>query len=169
MMVYPTKEVFLEKSKEGNLVPVWCEHAVQNETAVTAYEKVRTFLRDSNQVSHSYLLESAEGVGKIGRYSFIGGAPRAILRAYGNKVEIEDNHIKKTVCDIDPLEVLKSHMSQYKPVLDDKLESPFIGGAVGFIGYDMVSEFEPRVNRIKKDDLGAPDMGFYGYRWINYI
>ena len=160
MMVYPTKEVFLEKSKEGNLVPVWCEHAAHNETAVTAYEKVRTFLRDSNQVSHSYLLESAEGIGKIGRYSFIGGAPRAILRAYGNKVEIEDNHSKKTVYDIDPLEVLKSHMSQYKPVLDDKLESPFIGGAVGFIGYDMVSEFEPRVNRIKKDDLGAPDMVF---------
>ena len=26
MMVYPTKEVFLEKSKEGNLVPVWSEH-----------------------------------------------------------------------------------------------------------------------------------------------
>ena len=51
-------------------------------------------------------------------------------------------------------------MSQYKPVLDDKLESPFIGGAVGFIGYDMVSEFEPRINRIKKDDLGAPDMVF---------
>ena len=80
MMVYPTKEVFLEKSKEGNLVPVWSEQSAQNETAVTAYEKVRTFLRNSNQVSHSYLLESAEGVGKIGRYSFIGGTPRGRRR-----------------------------------------------------------------------------------------
>lgn len=160
MVVYPNKETFLEKATQGNLVPVWREVIADHETAVSAYERVRTFLRSRDQVSHSYLLESVEGGEKIGRYSFIGGRPRAILRAYGRHVEVECSGEVETFEDVDPLDVLKSHMAQYTPVKDEGLTSPFIGGAVGFLGYDMITEFEPRVPRIGQDDLGAPDMVF---------
>ena len=160
MAVYPSKETFLEKATQGNLVPVWREVIADHETAVSAYERVRTFLRNRDQVSHSYLLESVEGGEKIGRYSFIGGTPRAVLRAYGRHVEVECAGEVEAFEDVDPLDVLKSHMAQYTPVKDDGLASPFIGGAVGFLGYDMITEFEPRGPRIGQDDLGAPDMVF---------
>ena len=160
MAVYPSKETFLEKATQGNLVPVWREVIADHETAVSAYERVRTFLRNRDQVAHSYLLESVEGGQKIGRDSFIGGTPRAVLRAYGRHVEVECAGELEAFEDVDPLDVLKSHMAQYTPVKDDGLASPFIGGAVGFLGYDMITEFEPRVPRIGQDDLGAPDMVF---------
>jgi len=160
MTVYPDRETFLAKATEGNLVPVWREVIADHETAVSAYERVRSYLRQQDQVSHSYLLESVEGGEKIGRYSFIGGRTREILRAYGRQVEVECGSEVETVENVDPLEVLKKHMAQYKPVKDDRLTSPFTGGAVGFLGYDMVTEFEPRVPRIGQDDLGAPDMVF---------
>ena len=160
MTVYPNRETFLKKATQGNLVPVWREVIADHETVVSAYERVRTFLRNRDQVSHSYLLESVEGGEKIGRYSFIGGTPRAILRAYGRHVEVECAGEVETFEDVDPLDILKSHMAQYTPVKDAELTSPFIGGAVGFLGYDMITEFEPRVPRLGQDDLGAPDMVF---------
>ena len=40
------KETFLEKATQGNLVPVWREVIADHETAVSAYERVRTFLRN---------------------------------------------------------------------------------------------------------------------------
>ena len=103
-----------------------------------------------------------------GRYSFIGGTPRAILRAHGRHVEVECAGEVETFEDVDPLDILKSHMAQYTPVKDAGLASPFIGGAVGFLGYDMITEFEPRVPRIGQDDLGAPD-GIYGDGWVDYF
>ena len=158
MGVYPDRAQFREKAKQGNLVPVWREVIADHETPVSAYERVRTYLRHKEQVAHSYLLESVEGGEHIGRFSYIGGTPRAILRAYGRQVEVERDGDVHTYEEVDPLDVLKEHMQAYQPVLDPTLESRFIGGAVGFLGYDMVSQFEPRVPRMSNDDLGSPDM-----------
>ncbi len=161
MAVVPDRQTFLEKAKQGNLVPVWKEVLADQETPVSAYERVRTFLRQREHASHTYLLESVEGGENIGRYSFIGGTPRTIIRAYGRRVEIATNGDEpKIIEDIDPLEALKSHMQQFAPVVDDPALPRFIGGAVGFLGYDMVSQFEPRVPVIGNDEIGNPDMVF---------
>ena len=161
MAVIPDKETFLAKAKQGNLVPVWKEILADQETPVSAYERVRTYLRERDHASHTYLLESVEGGEHIGRYSFIGGTPRTILRAYGRRIEISTlNEAPTVIEDIDPLEALKQHMQQFSPVVDDPALPRFIGGAVGFLGYDVVSQFEPRVPVISNDEIGNPDMVF---------
>jgi len=161
MAIVPDRKTFLEQAKRGNLVPVWEELLADQETPVSAYERVRTYLRQREHASHTYLLESVEGGENIGRYSFIGGTPRTIIRAYGRRVEIATNgDAVEVIEDIDPLDALKNHMEQFSPVVDDPSLPRFIGGAVGFLGYDMVSQFEPRVPVIGNDDIGNPDMVF---------
>ncbi len=161
MAIIPNRAMFLEQAKKGNLVPVWEELLADQETPVSAYERVRTYLRQREQASHTYLLESVEGGENIGRYSFIGGTPRTIIRAYGRRVEISQKGSATAVLeDIDPLDALKAHMEQFAPVVDDPSLPRFVGGAVGFLGYDMVTQFEPRVPIIGKDDIGNPDMVF---------
>jgi len=161
MAVVPDRQTFLEKAKQGNLVPVWKEVLADQETPVSAYERVRTYLRQRDNASHTYLLESVEGGENIGRYSFIGGTPRTIIRAYGRRVEINNTRCDPWILeDIDPLEALKIYMQQFTPGLDDPTLPRFIGGAVGFLGYDMVSQFEPRVPVIGNDEIGNPDMVF---------
>ena len=49
-------------------------------------------------------------------------------------------------------------MSQYEPVQDPELPR-FFGGAVGYLGYDAVAQFE-RVPLCEKDGLDWPDMIF---------
>jgi anthranilate synthase component 1 len=160
MAIQPNRETFLEQAKLGNLVPVWKELLADQETPVSAYERVRTYLRQRNNASHTYLLESVEGGEHIGRYSFIGGTPRTIIRAYGRRVEIVSGDETRVIEDIDPLDALKEHMAQFAPVVDDPALPRFIGGAVGFLGYDMVSQFEPRIPVIGNDEIGNPDMVF---------
>lgn len=157
MSIQPNREAFREKAKQGNLIPVWKEILADQETPVSAYERVRKFLREKDQASHTWLLESVEGGEHIGRYSFIGGTPRAIIRARGTSTEItEGDHISE-VNNVDPLQILKEFMARYQPVKDPDLPR-FTGGAVGFFGYDMVSVFEPRVPVIENDEIGNPDM-----------
>ncbi len=161
MAFLPDRQTFLEQAKKGNLVPVWEELLADQETPVSAYERVRTYLRQKENASHTYLLESVEGGEHIGRYSFIGGTPRAIIRAYGRRVEIDHMDGSPWVIeDTDPLDALKTYMSKFKPVLDDPSLPRFVGGAVGFLGYDVVSQFEPRVPVIENDEIGNPDMVF---------
>jgi anthranilate synthase component 1 len=157
MSVKPNRTEFLERAKQGNLIPVWKEILADQETPVSAYERVRTFLREKDHASHIWMLESVEGGDHIGRYSFIGGNPRAILRARGSTTEITEGDTTTRVTDADPLNTLKAYMSRYQPVRDPALPR-FIGGAVGFLGYDMISVFEPRVPVIKEDIIGNPDM-----------
>lgn len=157
MSVVPNRETFLEKAKQGNLIPVWKEILADQETPVSAYERVRAFLREKDHASHTWMLESVEGGEHIGRYSFIGGNPRAILRAYGRSTIITEGDQTIEVNNADPLDVLKETMQRYQPVKDPALPR-FIGGAVGFIGYDMVSVFEPRIPVIENDEIGNPDM-----------
>ncbi len=157
MSITPNKEAFLEKAKQGNLIPVWKEILADQETPVSAYERVRQFLREKDQASHTWLLESVEGGEHIGRYSFIGGTPRAIIRACGTSTVITEGGRISEVNNADPLDVLKEYMARYQPVKDPDLPR-FIGGAVGFIGYDMVSVFEPRVPVVAADKIGNPDM-----------
>ena len=157
MSVQPNREAFLKKAKQGNLIPVWKEILADQETPVSAYERVRTFLREKDHASHTWMLESVEGGEHIGRYSFIGGNPRAILRARGTTTEIAECGERHEIRNADPLSVLKEYMSRYQPVRDPALPR-FTGGAVGFLGYDMISVFEPRVPVVKKDVIGNPDM-----------
>jgi anthranilate synthase component 1 len=151
-MYYPSYEIFKEKTKEGNLIPVYREIMADFETPVSAFLKIDTG-------GYSYLLESVEGGEKWARYSFLGSNPSIVFKSRGNRIFItKDSVTKEEKVDGDPLNFLKRLMSEYKPVKMPELPR-FFGGAVGYIGYDIVRFFESLPHEAI-DDLHIPDSVF---------
>ena len=135
-MVYPSFETFCQKAKEGNLVPIYREILADTETPVSAFLKMR-------KGAYAYLLESIEGGEKWGRYSFLGTDPSIVVRGNGRHVEvIRDGKAEEIAVDGNPFLVLKKILSDFKPVEMEGLPR-FFGGAVGYLGYEMVRFFEP--------------------------
>ena len=150
----PDKAAFLAKAKPGALVPVWRELLADQETPVSAYERLRRHFAGAP----TFLLESVEGGEHIARYSFLGGAPRCLFRSFGRRVELDYSDGRHEVKeDVDALETLRGIMAKFTPVPDPALPR-FFGGAVGYIGYDAISQFEPRVPLSKGPGLGWPDI-----------
>jgi anthranilate synthase component I len=157
MVVAPDLEAFraLCESGEGNLVPVSCSLAADYETPVSAYEKLAA------GGGGSFLFESAEMTQASGRYSLLGARPRLRFTAYGKRVVIEEaGERREYEAEGDPLVELERLMAGYRPVAMAGLP-PFVGGAVGFLGYDMVRFFEPGLGAGPADDRGLPDMAFF--------
>ncbi|MEM9400585.1 MAG: anthranilate synthase component I [Verrucomicrobiota bacterium] len=155
-MIFPTKDKFKELSQKGNLIPVYKELIADLETPVSVFMKL-------DNGGHTFLLESAEGVEKFGRYSFIGSEPNIIFSMRGNEITIRENgQEKKITTQLDPLQELQKLMKQYKPAtVDDEHELPiFYGGAVGYLSYEAISFFEPTVPVAHDDDLDLPDAYF---------
>jgi anthranilate synthase component 1 len=151
-MFHPSFEEFKAKMKQGNLVPVYREILADCETPVSAFQKI-----DDRRTS--FLLESMEGGEKWARYSFLGSRPSVIVRTFGNTVEITRNGKKKnTTVERDPLQVVKNVLAEYQPVPDPALPR-FYGGAVGFMGFDVVRFFEELPAR-EKPGLDTPDIFF---------
>jgi anthranilate synthase component 1 len=150
-MYYPTKAEFKEKARKGNLIPVWKEVLLDTETPVSAFRKL-------GNTQYAFLLESVEGGEKVGRHSFLGSEPFAVLTSKGDTLTVMRNGRRQTRTlaeGEDPLDALKALLSEYKFVPVEGLPK-FCGGAVGFIGYDAVRFFEKLPDRTA-DDLALPD------------
>ncbi|HUJ18779.1 MAG TPA: anthranilate synthase component I [Nitrospirota bacterium] len=151
-MFQPSLEEFRQKAKKGNLIPVYREILADMETPVSAFRKI-------DDGKNSFLLESMEGGEKWARYSFLGSGPSVIIRTFGGRAEIvRKGRTEKVSFDRDPLEIVKSVLADYAPVQDPGLPR-FFGGAVGFMGYDVVRYFEELPSR-KKEGLDLPDIFF---------
>jgi anthranilate synthase component 1 len=151
-MSTPDYETFARLAQEGNLIPVYREILADTETPVTALMKL-------GQHPHLFLLESVEGGEKWGRYSFLGADPRAIFRVRGGEVMIEENGtVQRRPHGGDPLAALKELLGRYRFVPVEGLPR-FVGGAVGFFGYDMVRYFE-RLPEAAAADAPADDAVF---------
>jgi len=162
---FPAKEAFLKLADQGNLIPVGCRLLADFETPLSAYQKLRG-------PTQSFLLESVEGGEHVGRYSFLGCNPRAVIRQHGNRVEVlkhgrvtevfltgpgSEAYARQQVRD--GLEVVERALAKYRPVNVPGLPR-FTGGAVGFIGYEYIHDVEPVVPRPPRDELGTPTMYF---------
>ena len=180
-MYSPTLEEFLKLAGQGNLIPVTRRLLADIETPLSAYRKIRG-------QGESFLFESVEGGEHLGRYSFVGCNPRAVIQQTGDRVEVIENgkvvesfSVGAPVSDParpavsnpqragsetgtratvrDGLEVVERVMKKYRPVTLPGLPR-FTGGAVGFIGYEFIHDVEPVVPRPPKDELGTPTMVF---------
>ena len=139
MTYSPTKEAFVERAAQGNLIPVWRELLADRDTPVSAYERLRSALHREHGAVPMFLLESVEGGENIARYSFLGWQPRTLMVHHSGQVELRHSDGTCERYDApDGLEALRQHMSRYRPVPDPALP-PFFGGAVGYIGYDAIS------------------------------
>lgn len=152
-MYKPSLEEFKRCAEQGNLIPVYKEIVADLDTPVSAYMKIRGG-------DYSFLLESVEGGEKWARYCFLGCDPTLIVSTKGNTFSIQDNGREETgqVEGENPLAVIKRILAKYKPVPVGGLPR-FTGGAVGFIGYDMVRYFENLPDQTE-DDLDVPDSLF---------
>src|SRR5262245_66001999 len=83
-MYYPTQAEFLNLAKQGNLIPVTRTILADFETPLSAYRKIRGR-------GESFLFESVEGGEHIGRYSFVGCNPRAVVRQAADRIEVLEN------------------------------------------------------------------------------
>ena len=152
-MVKPTFKEFKEKSKQGNLIPVYKEVLADLDTPVSAYMKMCGG-------EYSFLLESVEGGEKWARYCFLGFDPSIIVSIKGNEVVVEKNGKSEStvIAEGNPLAGLKEVLARYQPVEVEGLPR-FSGGAVGFVSYDMVRSFED-LPEDTMDDLQVPDARF---------
>ncbi len=148
-MLSPSLEEFIEKSRSGNLIPVYKEILADMETPVSAFRKI-------DDGEYAFLLESVEGGEKWGRYSFLGSAPFAVLKGKGAEVQVMRQGREENHSVADPIALVQEEMARFQPVADPALPR-FVGGAVGYIGYDMVRFFEP-IPEFPKEDAGFPDM-----------
>src|ERR1035441_2758501 len=83
-MYSPPLDEFLKLAALGNLIPVTRRILADFETPLSAYRKI------SGQ-GESFLFESVEGGEHIGRYSFVGCTPRAVIKQTENRVEVIEN------------------------------------------------------------------------------
>ncbi len=123
---------------EANLIPVYREFAADLETPVSVYLKLMSGL------GPSFLLESVEGGEQVGRYSFVGVNPRGMISLNGRSLTTQrtDSSETRELADgEDILHVLQTEMDRFTPADIPGLPR-FQGGAVGYLGYDMVRFFE---------------------------
>ena len=117
----------------------------------------------------AFLLESVEGGERLGRYSFLGVGPRRLLTVRGNVATIQTRPVgvtefcpdlpTETFAVPDPLTALRQFLPKRR-VLPSTDVPRFSGGAVGALGYDAVSMFEPTVPLPAKDPIGVPMAAF---------
>ena len=102
--------------------------------------------------ANTFLYESLESRGSRGRYSFIGGRPRIILQSRGREVAIRRGDIieRQTA---DPLDVLREIVRCQPPTV---AAAPFSSGAVGYLAYDIVRQFETLPDH-NPDELHLPE------------
>ncbi len=151
-MYSPTRKEFLNLSTQGNLIPVYREILADMETPVSAFCKI-----DDKQ--SAFLLESITGGEKWARYSFLGVGSGRAFRCRGNNFEIlENGETAESGQTENPLVELKRFLEPYRPVSLPDLPR-FFGGAVGYLGYDMVRHIE-ELPQLNKAEIGSHDSWF---------
>jgi anthranilate synthase component 1 len=154
--VEPSFAQFNLLAAQGNLIPVYQDFLGDMETPVSVYLK----LKDK---SFSYLLESADGGKRWGRYSFIGYKPFLVVRSRDREMVIWEENKKQILPEIDnPLKVLRVLCAKYKPAQVKEL-SPFQGGLVGYCNYDLVRNWEP-LPGLPPEDPNLPECLFVASR-----
>lgn len=140
----------------ANLIPVYREFAADLETPVSVYLKLM------EQFGPSFLLESVEGGEQVGRYSFVGVNPRGMISLQGNQVTERGADGRVQTRELaegeDILHVVKEEMGRFVPADLPGLPR-FQGGAVGYLGYDVVRFFE-KLPETAEAVLDMPDAIF---------
>jgi len=155
MKITPTLGEFTELAKHGNVVPIFAEFIADNETPVSTFKKL-----DPLQAGYSFLFESTEKNDVSGRFSFVGINPRTVIKTYGRELQVIELGVERQVeITSDPLDEVRKLMARYQFVSRPELPR-FSGGAVGFLGYEAIHFFEPKVPIAERDELQLPEMVF---------
>ncbi|MBI4512328.1 MAG: anthranilate synthase component I [Deltaproteobacteria bacterium] len=151
----PSRDEFRAASLCGNLLPVYREILADGDTPVSAFAKL-------GRHEYSFLLESVVGGEKWAAYSFLGVEPRAVVKAVQGEIEVTWRDVdgggearRAKWAAQDPALALQEILAEFRPVAPPGLPR-FWGGAVGWLGYDVVRAFE-RLPASAPSDLSIPD------------
>ena len=137
----PDRAGFLDLARRGRLAFVYREVLADTDTPVSAYAKL-------GRGPYSFLLESVVGGDKWAAYSFAGVRPRAVVRARGivgrgpaarRRRRLSRRRARRRPHE--PLRFLDDYLAKLTPAVPPGLPR-FFGGAVGWLGYDIVRSFE---------------------------
>jgi anthranilate synthase component I len=142
---------FAERVRRGGgIIPVTREVVLDGDTPVTAFSKL-------HRGPYGFLLESLEGGERWARYTFLATDPREVFRYRGRTCERWTSSEGWRVVERDsaPLDHVGRTMRRYRPVEVPGLPR-FTGGAVGYLGYDIVRTIESLPSP-PPDDRELPD------------
>ncbi len=117
-------------------------------TKLGSFEIFTIFKDEEN----SFILDSAMDPKKLGRYSFISSNPFKVIK-YKNTLN-------------NPLDNLQEELNKYK--VENNTSLPFIGGAVGYLSYDL-GNYTEDLPRSAEDDTNVYDLYFGLYNWVVVI
>ncbi|NOY41206.1 MAG: anthranilate synthase component I [Planctomycetes bacterium] len=162
----PSFEQFTELARDVDYVPVYRRLVSDALTPVQAFRKL-------DDGSTACLFESVIGGEKVGRHSFLASNPFLQIEAYGTQVSVarrdatgngteESSDWKtETIECSNPLDILREQVDAIDVAHLEELP-PFIGGAVGYAGYDTVRYVE-HLPDAPEDDRKLPDLSFALY------
>ncbi len=144
-------DAFAARARQGGaMVPVTREVVLDGDTPVSAFTKL-------HRGPYGFLLESLEGGERWARYTFLSTDPREVYRYQGRRAErwTREQGWQLVGEDVAPLEHLGTLLRRHPPVDVPGLPR-FTGGAVGYLGYDIVRTIETLPDA-PPDDRGLPD------------
>jgi len=150
-----TEVEFRALSAHGyNRIPLTVEAFADLDTPLSLYLKL------ANK-PYTYLLESVVGGERFGRYSFIGLPAKTLLRAHGDKVEVETDGKVVETFEGNPLDFIAAYQQRFK--VAPQLGLPrFCGGLAGYFSYDTIRHIESKLataeGKSKPDPIGTPDI-----------
>ena len=148
-MIPVSRRSFQELSRGGLRVPVALRIPLEAD-AQTVYRAARF-------QGLSVLLESARTHPVTGRYSILAGEPDFTLVARGGRAELHDRNGVRFLSQ-EPLDAFDRLMDGWKTARVPGMP-PFVGGAVGYLGYDACRMLEPLPSHAL-NDLDLPDLAF---------
>ena len=134
---------FLALSSTSPVTPVVRRLFADSETPMGLYRKLAGG-------PGSFLLESADQAGKWSRYSFVGVASHGVLterggRSFWDSLGMSEEEAFGAVLPEGTLDALALLEQRWRTARSD-LALPFIGGLVGYIGWEAVRELEQLPN-----------------------
>lgn len=141
------------KAEGFNRIPLVREALADLETPLSVYLKL------ANK-PFTYLFESVQGGERFGRYSIVGLPCEWVLKAYGHRITIEQNGqvTESHEAVADPLAFVEAFQARFRAAPMEP-ELRFVGGLVGYFGYDVVRYIEPKLAQTENpDSLNLPDI-----------
>jgi anthranilate synthase component 1 len=152
-MVTPALPDFLDLARDGRIAPLRRRIPADLETPVSAYLKLAP-------LGAVCLLESVEQGIQVGRYSFIGLAPRCEVVVGDDTVSVrrgDDTHTAP-LDPARPFAAIEAELEAARDLATGDLPGP-LGAAVGYLGWETVRHFE-RVPLPAAGHDGLPDARF---------
>ncbi len=154
----PNASEFATLATEHDFVPVYRRLLSDTLTPVTAFQRL-------DDGGPACLFESVIGGEKVGRYSFLASRPVRRFSATRQRIErseLPDGRVEVSEAE-DPLNEFRDHFHYSIASLDGL--PPFVGGAIGYAGYDVVRYVE-NLPDAPTDDRQLPDLDFAFYHTL---